>query len=355
MLSALGANPVRVAPPTSAWGRLPRLVSLVCPVYREEKGIANFVEAVIDVMRGLDLPFEIILVEDDSPDESLEVIRKLHSIYPKEVKALSMSRRFGHQASLGAGFQYARGDVVICMDSDMQHPPALLPLLLWRWSQGYQLVYTRRRTQGGRGLLTQAASSWFYRLMSRLSDVPFEEGTADFRLMDRVVVEALNRFGERSLFYRGLVSWVGFRRVAVDYDAPERFAGQSSYTWRRMVRMAVDCLFAFSLVPLRFSYYVGAFAMLLSLGHAVWVLSAWLLGSQGLPGFTSIVLLITFMGGLNLLCLGIVGEYIGRIHEQVKGRPLYLVKEWIGFPQPAAHLPEPLPADEEANAIGQRF
>jgi dolichol-phosphate mannosyltransferase len=185
-----------------------------------------------------------------------------------------------------------------------------------------------------------------------LSDVPFEEGTADFRLMDRIVVDALNRFGERSLFYRGLVSWVGFRRAAVEYDAPARLAGKSNYTWRRMVRMAVDCLFAFSLVPLRFSYYLGALAMLLSFGHAAWVAVTWLFGSSGPPGFATIVLLITFVSGLNLLCLGIVGEYIGRIHEQVKGRPPYLVKDWVGFPPAArAEGPAPRPAYQRHDTV----
>jgi dolichol-phosphate mannosyltransferase len=320
----------------------------------EEKGIAHFVESLIEVIRDLHLPCEIILVEDDSPDGSLEVIKKLHDVYPTEVKALSLSRRFGHQASLGAGFQYARGDVVICMDSDMQHPPALVPLLLWKWAQGYQLVYTRRRTQKGRGFLAEWASRSFYKVMSALSDVPFEEGTADFRLMDKVVAEALNRFGERSLFYRGLASWVGFRRTAVDYHAPERFAGQSSYTWKRMLRMAVDSLFAFSLLPLRFSYYVGGAAILLSLAHTVWVVWAWLTRPSELPGFATLVLLITFMGGLNLICLGIVGEYIGRIHEQVKGRPLYLVKEWVGFAE-EARAPEAaaVPPLEQFNPVGR--
>jgi glycosyltransferase involved in cell wall biosynthesis len=343
---------VTAVPPASSWVKVPRLVSVVCPVYREEEGLGDFAESLVEVMRGLGFPFEIIFVEDDSPDASFEVIRKLHALYPDEVKALSLSRRFGHQASLGAGFQYSGGDVVVCMDSDMQHPPSLLPLLLWRWSQGYQLVYTRRRSQRGRGFLAERASRWFYKVMGMLSDVPFEEGTADFRLMDRIVVDALNRFGERSLFYRGLVSWVGFRRVAVEYDAPARLAGKSNYTWRRMVRMAVDCLFAFSLVPLRFSYYVGGVAILGSFGYSAWVFVAWLLGRFDQPGYTTLVLLVTFMSGLNLLCLGIVGEYIGRIHEQVKGRPPYLVKEWVGFsPGARAEGPGPKPAYERHDTV----
>lgn len=317
--------------PPSQWQRLPELVSIICPVFKEERGVAHFAESLMAVMQSLSLPFEIIFVEDDSPDASLEVIRDLHRKYPAVVKALSLSRRFGHQSSLSAGLRYAAGDVVVCMDSDMQHPPSLIPLMLWKWSQGNQLVYTRRRSQAGRNWLTELMSRTFYRVMDLVCDVHFEQGTADFRLMDRIVVQALNQFGENFLLYRGLVNWVGFRRTAVEYDAAERFAGTSSYSLNRMMRMAVDSLFAFSLLPLRIGYLLGFLSLLCSLGYAIWVLLDWLVGGKSVPGYTSIVLLVVFMGSLNLLCLGVIGEYIGRIHEQVKGRPLFLVKEWIGL------------------------
>lgn len=323
-------------PPVSEWARRPRLVSLVVPVYREEQGIAHFCRAVVGVLDGLGLAYEILFVEDDSPDASLERIRELCRLYPGVVKALSLSRRFGHQASLAAGFHVASGDVVVCMDSDMQHPPAMLPLLLWKWSQGYQLVYTRRRRQAGRGRLKELASRLFYGLINRLSEVHLEEGTADFRLMDRAVVDALNQFSERWLFYRGLVQWAGYRRVALTYDAPERFAGTSSYTWSRMLRLGLDALFTFSLAPLRLAYVVGLVSLAATLGYAGWTLAWWLGAGGDVPGYTSLVLLICFLGSLHLICLGIVGEYVGRVHEQVKHRPLYLVKEAIGVRPPSA-------------------
>jgi dolichol-phosphate mannosyltransferase len=196
------------------------------------------------------------------------------------------------------------------------------------------VVYTHRRRQRGRGFLKEWASRGFYWAINCLSEIPIEDGTADFRLMDRMVVNALKRFSERWLFYRGLVQWTGFRRIAIDYDAPERFAGTSSYTWTRMLRMGVDALFAFSLMPLRLSYLVGGVSLAATLGYAAWALASWLRGGTPVPGYTSLVLLVTFLASLQLLCLGIVGEYVGRVHEQVKHRPTYLVKEWIGLSMP---------------------
>ncbi|MFQ3592820.1 MAG: glycosyltransferase family 2 protein [Gemmataceae bacterium] len=317
-------------PPVRTWARRPSLVSIVVPVFREAEGIQHFGETLIGVLNDLGLPYELIFVEDDSPDGSLEQLRGLFSRYPSVVRILSLSRRFGHQASLAAGFDEARGDVVICMDSDMQHPPHLVPFLLWQWSCGFQLVYTRRRKQEGRGPLKEFASQCFYRAINYLSEVQLEDGTADFRLMDRLVVDALRRFEERWLFYRGLVQWAGFRRIAVWYDAPARFAGTSSYTWKRMFRMGADALFTFSLFPLRLSYALGATALILTFLYAVFTLFTWAVGAGETPGYTSLVLLVSGLSGLNLICLGIVGEYVGRIHEQVKHRPLYLVKERIG-------------------------
>lgn len=351
----------------TGWSRRPRCVSIVAPVYKEQEGIEYFVDCVVAVMRRLGLPFEVILVEDDSPDESWSAIERLHAKYPAELKALSLSRRFGHQASLAAGFAQAVGDVVICMDSDMQHPPQLLPKLLWHWSQGYQVVYTRRRRTEGRSRWAELASKNFYRIMNRLSDVPFEEGTADFRLMDRLVVDALVACSERAPVFRGLVNWAGFHRIAVDYEAAERFRGASNYNGRRMLKLAVDCLFAFSLVPLRFGYYLGSLGMLLGFAYSAWTVACWLFQIAGVPGYTSIVLIVTFFGSVNLICLGILGEYVGRIHDQVKGRPRYLVKDALGvslghnrrFDLPhadsATHLTTPLPGPSLAESTLRQY
>lgn len=323
-----------ITPPSKIWLKKPQLVSFVLPVFREANGIIHFGESLIAVMNNLGLGYELLFVEDDSPDESLDRLKELHKQYPSVVKVLSLSRRFGHQASLAAGFEHSRGDVVICMDSDMQHPPELVPFLLWKWSEGYQLVYTRRRKQEGRGQFKELASRLFYQMINRVSEVQLEDGTADFRLMDRLVVDALRRFGERWLFFRGLVQWAGFRRLAVWYDAPPRFAGTSSYTWKRMLRMGTDALFTFSLFPLRLSYTVGGFALVATFLYTLYTLIRWIVAGGEVPGYTSLVLIVSFLSGFNLICLGIVGEYVGRIHEQVKHRPLYLVKERIGFETP---------------------
>jgi dolichol-phosphate mannosyltransferase len=305
-------------------------VSIVVPVYREEAGLAHFAHAVVAALDRLGLPAEVIFVEDDSPDGSWAQIQQLHCLRPNVFRGLSLSRRFGHQASLAAGLEAARGDVVICMDCDMQHPPALLPLLLWKWSQGYQLVYTRRRRQRGRSRTKELASRLFYRALNWVIGIRLEEGSADFRLMDRVVVDALRRFCERELFYRGLVQWAGFRRSVVEYEAPPRYAGSSSYTWARLLHLGVDALFAFSLVPLRLSFVGGALALLLTVGYALWAVVCWLRGGVDAAGYTSLVVLVSMLGSLHLLCLGVIGEYVGRVHEQVKRRPLYLVKESLG-------------------------
>jgi polyisoprenyl-phosphate glycosyltransferase len=331
MLSA--ADTIPEAPSPQHWARRPALISVVVPIFREEEGIEHFTDVLTGVLDRLALPYEVIFVEDDSPDASLEQIRVLHRRRPDVIRALSMSRRFGHQASLAAGFDACRGDVVICLDGDLQHPPELIPVLLSKWADGFQLVYTRRRRQEGRGRLKEFMSGLFYSVINRVTEVRFEDGTADFRLMDRLVVDALRRCGERSLFYRGLVQWAGFRRTAIDYVAPPRFAGSSSYTWSRMFRLGIDAVFTYSLVPLRACYYVGGIFLACTLLYAAWAFASWCLGRTTMAGYTSLVLLLSMIGSLHMIGLGIVGEYVGRIHEQVKNRPLYLVKESIGTGQ----------------------
>jgi polyisoprenyl-phosphate glycosyltransferase len=334
-----GHQPTREdVPPPQEWPRRPRLLSVVCPVYNEEAGIAAFAERLLAVLNRVTPAYEVLFVEDDSTDRSLEILSDLATEHPGKIRVLSLSRRFGHQASLGAGFRYAAGDVVICMDSDLQHPPEMIPAMLHAWALGCQIVYTRRRQQLGRSVLKEQLSRWFYRVLDYVSDVPFEEGTSDFRLMDRVVVDALNRFPERALFYRGLVNWIGFRRTAMVYDAPARESGTSKYSLKRMMHMGMDALFSFSLLPLRFSYYLGGLAVLIAFVYGAVLVVLWVLGRSEVPGYTSLLLFVAFFGGLNLLCLGITAEYIGRIHEQTKGRPLYLIKEMIGFAE--CHEPD---------------
>lgn len=337
---------IEAVPPPCRWAKRPQLVTVVAPVYREAAGLAHFVAAVDEVFRRLGLPYELLLVEDDSPDHSWEIIRQLQTQYPDTLRGLSLSRRFGHQASLAAGLAHARGEVVICMDSDLQHPPEILPLLLWHWACGYQVVYTRRQAQPGRPWFQERLSRWFYRLISRAGSISLEEGTADFRLMDRLVVDALNRFHERSLVFRGLINWIGFRQKAIDYVAAPRLAGRSSYSWSRLFQLASDCLFAFSLAPLKLSLFLGMAGILCGIGYLGYVLVVWLVHGVDVAGYASLVTLIIMLGSLNLLGLGVLGAYVGRIHEQVKDRPLYLVKEAVGFAD--AHVLPIRPSIKEA-------
>lgn len=319
-----------IEPPRPAhWPRVPELVSIVVPVYREAAGVVHFGEAVAAVMEATGLSWELVFVEDDSPDDTMGQLRVLHGRHPGHVVILSLSRRFGHQASLAAGFAEARGDVVICMDGDMQHPPEMLPHLLWRWANGDQVVYTKRLFTHSQSRAKTWASRLFYRAINGITTIRIEDGTADFRLMDRIVIDALRRFGERGLFYRGLVPWAGFRRSSVSYEAPPRFAGRSSYTCRRMLALATDAVFSFSTLPLRLSFLLGGLGLAATAVHAVYTVACWAAGNTVPDGYTTLVLLISFLGSLNLLCLGIVGAYVGRVHEQVKQRPLYLVKERI--------------------------
>lgn len=324
--------------PPAKLARSPELVSVVCPVFNERDAIAPFADSLLAVLHAASIRFEVVFVEDDSVDGTLEKLRQLALQNPGKIKVLSMSRRFGHQPSLAAGFQCASGDVIICMDSDLQHPPELIPEMLRLWSEGYQVVYTRRLVQSGRSWFKETVSKFFYRAMDRFSDVHFEEGTADFRLLDRLVIDALNEFQERMLLYRGLVNWVGFKRIAIDYEAPPRLHGESKYAFGRMFRMGVDALFSFSLLPLRITYYIGAISILGSFAYGVWMVVRKMLGHMEVPGYTSIIVLVTFFSGLHLVCLGVIAEYIGRIHEQSKGRPMYLIKERIGFDNPKVQL-----------------
>jgi dolichol-phosphate mannosyltransferase len=332
------SDPCAAADPPSAPGaRVPALVSIVVPVFREGAGVVHFGQTLHRVMEATGLPWEVIFVEDDSPDDTLDKLRVLHDLHPEQVVVVSLSRRFGHQASLAAGFDAARGDVVVCMDGDMQHPPELVPELIRRWAGGDQVVYTRRRRTERQSPLKAWTSRLFYRAISSISEIRLEDGTADFRLMDRIVLDALRRFGERGLFYRGLVQWAGFRRSCLWYDAPPRFAGESSYTWRRMLHLAADAVFSFSTLPLRASFMLGGAGLVATLAYAGYVAVCWFRGTAGPAGYTSLVLLVSLLGSLNLTCLGIVGAYVGRMHEQVKQRPLYLVKERLGAAQrPAA-------------------
>jgi len=305
--------------------------SLVVPAYNEAEVLPLLHQRLTAVMAPLAEPYEIIVVNDGSSDRTADVLAELAGA-DSHLRYLTLARNFGHQVALTAGLEHATGDAVITLDADLQHPPELIPELIGRWREGFEIVYTERRDTAGVGWSKKLTSRLFYAVINRASATQIPLGAADFRLLDRRVVLALRHLPERARFLRGLIAWLGYRQTVVPFDAAERAAGQTKYTLGRMVRFAVDAVTSFSSLPLRLASYVG-FAVSAAgflLGAAT-VYDFLFRPSRNVPGYTTIVVLILFLGGLQLISLGIIGEYIARIYEEVKGRPLYLVRDAVGF------------------------
>jgi glycosyltransferase involved in cell wall biosynthesis len=309
------------------------LLSVVVPVLDEEGCIEELARRVRDAL-GSGACYELLFVDDGSRDRTPERIEGLRAVDPR-VCAIRFTRSFGHQAALAAGLRYARGDLVVTMDGDLQHPPELLPRLVEAWNAGADVVHTRRSLPPGwpRGVKERLGRA-FYRAMTRLSRVPIQPAGADFRLLDRRVVDAFNRLDEHFVFVRGLVPWLGFREEAVDYEVGARFAGRSKYRLSPMLRLALDGLVAFSVLPLRLITLLGVATTLAGLGYGLYWLVAFFAGRVAEPGLTSIVVLLLVFGGVQLLSLGIVSEYVGRTYEEVKRRPRYVIDSMRGIDAP---------------------
>jgi dolichol-phosphate mannosyltransferase len=304
-------------------------LSVVCPAYEEEEVLPRFhaeLTAVLDRLGG-QYQIEILYVDDGSRDRTLEVLRRTAAVDPR-VRYLSLSRNFGHQAALTAGLEHASGDVVITLDSDLQHPPALIPVLLEKWKEGHDVVLTLREDDPRLGLTKRLTSRLFYRLMGMVSDTELRAAAADFRLMSRKAVDALVRLRETHRFLRGLVSWLGFRTTTVPYAPAARAAGVSKYTLRKMLALASDGVLSFSRLPLRLSLYVGGVMSALGLGLTGWAVLRALFTSGPVDwGWYVLMTTVLLVGGCVMAALGVVGEYVGRIYEQVKGRPVYVLKD----------------------------
>lgn len=303
------------------------LLSIVCPAFQEEEVLPLFHAALTTVLGSLDAEFdiEIIYVDDGSHDGTLAVIKQL-AAQDARIAYLSLSRNFGHQAALTAGLEHARGDVVISMDSDLQHPPAVIPKLLDKWRQGHDVVLTIRDEDRRLGWLKRLTSRLFYQIMAKLSDIDIRMAASDFRLLSRKALDGLLRLTERHRFLRGMVQWLGFPAAEVRFQPDRRHAGQSKYNLHRMLNLAGDALFSFSMVPVRVALYLGLIAVLSGLGLSGWLLIRLVVGIET-PGWLVLLASTHVLGGAMLSCLGVVGEYVGRTFEQVKGRPLYVLKE----------------------------
>jgi dolichol-phosphate mannosyltransferase len=301
------------------------LVSVVVPVLDEEGCVDELARRVRAALSKEDVRHELLFVDDGSRDGTPVRIAALQQLDPS-VRTVRFTRRFGHQAALAAGLRYARGDVVISMDGDLQHPPELLPQLLAAWRAGSDVVHTVRRLPPGtrRGAKERAGGA-FYRLMNAVARVPVVPAGADFRLLDRRVVDAFNDLEEHFVFLRGLIPWFGFAESQVEFEVAPRFSGRSKYRLSPMLRLALDGIFAFSVMPLRLITLLGLLTTLVGVAYGVFWLAAYFTGRIGEAGWTSLVVLVLVFGGMQLLSIGILSEYVGRTYEEVKRRPRYVV------------------------------
>jgi dolichol-phosphate mannosyltransferase len=304
-------------------------LSIVCPAYEEEAVLPRFHHELCAVLAALDKDYEIeiIYVDDGSHDGTLDLLRKM-AADDSRVRYLSLSRNFGHQAALTAGLEHAQGDVIISLDSDLQHPPGLIPVLLEKWKQGHDIVLTLREDDPRLGWFKRSSSRGFYTLMRLLSDTEVRAAASDFRLLARPAVDALLRMHESHRFLRGMVNWLGFRATTVSFAPANRGGGVSKYTFHRMLNFAFDGLLSFSKLPVRLPLFLGAFFLLCGTLYGIYALLHTAFARASAPGGWSAVLTaVLLVGGCILCALGIVGEYVGRVYEQVKGRPIYLLKE----------------------------
>jgi polyisoprenyl-phosphate glycosyltransferase len=311
-----------------------RLVySVVAPVYNEEALVTEFCRRAIAALEPLGEPFELVLVNDGSRDSSPEIIRRLHEQDPR-IKIINFSKNFGHQIAITAGMDYARGEVVVVIDSDLQDPPEVIPRMIEEWKRGFQVVYGVRGVREGETAFKLATASIFYRLIRKITNVDIPLDAGDFRLMDRKVVNALKSMREQKRFMRGLSVWVGFKQTGITYKRDARKAGETKYPVRKMIRFALDGITAFSYLPLQLASYMGfIIACIVGLAAIIAVILRLsnLIGPDVLKGQTTTLVAVLFLGGVQLIFLGIIGEYLGRIYDEVKRRPLYIVAEELGF------------------------
>jgi glycosyltransferase involved in cell wall biosynthesis len=317
--------------------RVPTLLSVVAPVYNEEELVELFVERACAAVAAH--RFELVIVDDGSSDSTPQLLDQIAAQDPR-VRVIHLSRNFGHQAALTAGLEHAVGDVVAMIDADLQDPPELIPEMIEQWERGNDVVYAVRKQREGETAFKLATASWFYKLFDKLAQVDLEPNSGDFRLLDRRALDALLTMTERSRFLRGMTVWVGFQQTAVQYERDARHAGETKYTLRKMLRFSLDAITSFSHLPLQLATWVGLMSAGLAF-IAIPVVVVLRLFDSYLPGFGSITIAILLLGGIQLIALGVIGEYMGRIYDEVKHRPLYIVREERNRP---ANQPGPLPS-----------
>lgn len=305
-------------------------LSIVIPLYNEENNIQQLFEHLEAVLNRLDLSYEIVCIDDGSKDNTLQWLIDRHCKNPT-IKVVSFSRNFGKEAALTAGIDYATGQAVIPIDADLQDPPELIAELVDKWREGYDVVDAVRRSRQGESWFKQSTANAFYWLIGRVGEVPIPAETGDFRLLDRKVVDTLKQLPERTRFMKGLFAWVGFKQTSIFYDRLPRYQGNTKWSYWRLWNFAIDGITSFSTIPLKVWSYLGLMLALSAFLYATFLVVRTLILGIDVPGYASLMVAILFLGGVQLITLGVIGEYLGRVYEEVKGRPLYLVRDHYGF------------------------
>ena len=320
----------------------PGMLSVAIPVLNEERGLTRLLERLVAVLDGLGRPWEVIFVDDGSRDGTAAMLTALNARDPR-FKAVVLSRNFGKEIAVAAGLRYAVGAAAVVMDGDLQHPPEAIPALVRQWEQGYDVVYGERSNRATDTAIHRFMAQIFYGIFKRMSRTELPEGAGDFRLIDRKVVDVLNRMDERARFNKGLFAWVGFRSIGVPYNVEARGEGRSRWRWRQLMRFAIDGVVSFTTIPLRVWSYLGLLVSACAFLFALYILVEALVFGISAPGFPTLIISVMFFAGVQLISLGVIGEYLGRVYEEVKGRPLFVVAREIGLgsdPDPARRATE---------------
>jgi dolichol-phosphate mannosyltransferase len=330
-------------------------LSVVVPLYNEQAVLREMYERLTHVLESNQLDYEVIMINDGSYDGTLRILKDLCQT-DKRVKLISFSRNFGHQVAITAGMDRASGQVVVVIDADLQDPPEIIIEMIDQWKKGCHVVYGVRKARQGETYFKLATAALFYRILRKMTPLDIPADTGDFRLMDRKVVEQLIRMREKSRFVRGMVSWIGFQQGKVEYTREKRSAGETKYPFSKMLKFAIDGILSFSHVPLKFSSAFGFLCSAASFALLIYgVLAKYLYPETTLPGWTSIFVASLFVGGVQLMCIGILGEYLGRMYEEMKDRPLYVVAEECNFDMdPMFHAPNVMSRDSAPEFLPQQ-
>lgn len=305
------------------------VISVVIPLYNEEENIRPLYERLKNVLEDVRLPFEIICVNDGSTDRSLDLLLELRAT-DRRLKILDFSRNFGKEIALTAGIDFAQGDAVIMMDADLQHPPEMIPEMIAKWKEGYDVVVPVHE-RSHQGLLRRLLSRLFYKIAGRVMSVRLEDGAGDFRLLSKKVVDVIRKMRERNRFMKGIYAWAGFRSCTIPYKLDPRYAGRTKWGFFKLLNFAFEAITSFSYVPLQIAMYFGFFVAILSFLFGLWIVIQTLYHGRVVPGYASIITVSLFLGGVQLICIGVLGEYVGRIYTEVKSRPLYVINRMWGI------------------------